>query len=289
MFSYKPKVNILTTGRTKNIKPGKKIRFVSIAILLFLFNLSCEEIVASKESSGNQAGYCLTFDDYFVPQWGTIKDILKDNDVNATFFITRIFLLSEHDIETIHELKEQGNEIGCHSWNHLNAIAFLQNHSIQEYINAEVTPAIQYMKKLNLSPTSFAYPSGFHTDSLDAELLKYFQILRSVTDTQRQPLTKNVEDIDEVYFNFDKSRVVSGLGIDNNFKISIDQIAKAMQRCKDRNEVIVFYAHCPVDSVTGVYQINKQFLKDVITLAKSFGLKSYRISDLVAKSPLTIF
>lgn len=242
--------------------------------------LSCDSNSLVMPVSKRTPGYCLTFDDHYIKQWESIKSLLDSNNVHATFFITTLSELSANEINIIHDLQGSGNEIGCHSLRHLNAIEFLKTHPIKEYIDAEITPAMKIFSDLGIYPTSFAFPQGLTTDSLNAEMLKHYKMLRTVAEQQRYGFVDKVDTVESIFYKFRGERIMAGLGIDKNFKISIEQIKEAFNRAKNQNEVVVFYAHCPVDSVTAAYQTEKKYLRELIIAAKTEGLKSYLFSDL---------
>ncbi len=248
--------------------------------LLTLGCLSCDNSVIEMPVPNRVPGYCLTFDDHYITQWGSIKSLLDSNNVHATFFITNPSELSIEEIKILDELQKSGNEIGCHSLRHLNAIEYLKNHSVQEYIDAEIMPALKIFSNYGIYPTSFAFPQGLTADSLNAVMLTHFKILRTVAEQQRYGFVDKVDTIESIFYKFAGERVIAGLGIDKNFNISIEQIRGAFNRTMNKNEIVIFYAHCPVEKVTAAYQTEKNYLRELIKAAKSLGLKSYKLSDL---------
>jgi peptidoglycan/xylan/chitin deacetylase (PgdA/CDA1 family) len=259
----------------------KKSLPIIILIIITVEFMSCNSGVLESPIPEHSAGYCLTFDDNYVVQWGSIKTLLDSNKVNATFFITDVSRLNTQQLEIVHNLQESGNEIACHSLRHLNAVECLKYLSIQEYISVEIQPALDNFYSINIFPTAFAYPYGYTNDSLNTNLLKYFKILRTVADEQRYKQVDSVETIESVFDKFNQKKVVAGLGIDKSFGINLEMIKRAFVRAKKRNEIIIFYAHCPVDIAYSTTQIEKKYLRKLIKLAKSMDLKSYRFSELV--------
>ncbi len=254
----------------------------SLSLLFIFISISficCNDNSTSPENI-NKAGFCLTFDDTYINDWNSIIPILDSNNVKATFFLTQLYKVSENEIILLRKFKEKGHEIGCHGWHHLNAMDFLENNLLTDYINKEISPAINFMDSCGFHPTAFSYPYGYNCDSLDKSLLKSFSLLRDVTDEQRKPLEKNIEDIEEIYYKFDDEKVISSLGIDANFNISLDMIEAGFKRVVEKNEVIVFYSHCPIKKCNSTYQIEYQYLRDVFKLAEKYKLKSYTFTEL---------
>ncbi|PID62588.1 MAG: hypothetical protein CR986_01040 [Ignavibacteriae bacterium] len=254
-----------------------KLKIISF-LLFLIFIYSCENPTEVKEK--RIAGFCLTFDDNYIENWKKIIPILDSNNIKATFFITQIRAISQKEKEIIKLLKSKGNEIAVHGYRHIDANKFLESHTIKEYIEIEIIPSINFLNKLDITPTSFAYPNGFNNDSLDSALLNIFKILRDVTDEQRKPLEKNIEEINEIYVSANNNKITAALGIDKNFKISLEMIEKGFKRASAKNEVIVFYAHNPVKTVTAPYQIKIDYIKKIISLAKKYDLTNHTISEL---------
>ena len=260
----------------------KSLKYLCFCIVTIVC-LSCNGSVLDSPVPKSVAGYCLTFDDRYVTQWGSIKTLLDSNNVHATFFITDVSKLTSKEIDIVHSLQDYGNEIGCHSLKHLDALEYLTKHSVQEYIDSEVRPAVENFYKINIFPTAFSYPYGSTTDSLNASVLNYFRMLRTIAEEQRTGQVDNVETVESVFDKFNEKRIIAALDIDFRFKISLAMIQQALYRAKNRNEIVIFYAHCPVDKVysASAYQVEKSFLRELFKMANEMGMKNYRFSELV--------
>ncbi len=256
----------------------KKIS-ITLIVFLSLFLQNCDLFLTNKPKS-DKGGICLTFDDTYATQWYKTCLFLKQNNIKATFFVSYIHTLSHEEIKNLQKIDSLGFEIGCHGWNHINSVDYLKNHSLNEYYEAEILPAISFMEDINLKPDAFAYPGGVHNDTLDQFLLQYFDILRGVTLEQVRALTKNVEEIDEIFIKRKKQNVVDGLGIDVQYQISEEMLNGALNRASEEKEILVLYAHCPVDSNAQHYQINKSYLENLILKCKELDLKSYLTSEI---------
>lgn len=275
-LSFINKIPLKTFIKKVKIRP----LMISSIIILFLTFHRCTEVLIDN-SLEPKAGFCLTFDDDYIEDWYSINDMLLLNNVKATFFVSEIYNLSSDQIELLTELKTSGHEIGSHGWNHTNAVEYLNNHTLEEYYRYEIQPAIEYMEGIGLKPESFAYPFGRSSDSLDKFLFQYFNILRHVTVEQLQLSSKEVDEIDEIYYKFNGTRYAAGLGIDVNYKISQKMLKKVLIRAKTNDEVVVLFSHRPVDSSPQPYETNKTYLDSLLKLANELNLKSYRFSELL--------
>lgn len=184
-------------------------------------------------------------------------------------------------MQALKNLYDSGNEIGCHTLNHANASTYFPKKTLSEYLEKEIKPVFEQLISIDIVPTTFAFPNGYTNDSLNTELLKYFKVLRIISEEQRKGYVAKVSNINDIFYKFDNNRLLTALGIDYNFKIDIELIREGFQRAKTNNEVIIFYAHRPVNVVWADYQIEKNFLGKVLILAKEMGLKNYKFSELI--------
>ncbi len=79
------------------------------------------------------------------------------------------------------ELQDCGHEIGLRGHRHVNARFFLENKSIEDYIEDEIMPAMNVFENYNITVKSFAYPNGANVSDLDVELSNIFPVLRNTT------------------------------------------------------------------------------------------------------------
>lgn len=250
-------------------------------VLVFLFLIGCNNQSKQNNSQTNnfQPGYVLTFDDDYVVEWQNITKLFEEYDATATFFVSNFQKLDSNQIQILQELQKEGYEIGFHSSTHKDALLFLDNHTMEEYLNQEILSSLKLMKENKLNPITFAYPYGSNDEETDNELLKYFVMLRDVYEAQKHFYLFNDLDDEDFYFS-GYERVISGLCIDSNFKISIEDVKQCFNNCLNENKIIVFYAHRPVITNAGDYEINTNYLKSALKLAKKMKLKSYRFEDL---------
>lgn len=257
----------------------KLTKIVVAIVILFLFS-ECGDVV--KPISEKKCGYAIAFDDTYIEEWGEIRTLLKKYNTKATFFISAYHTVSRADKLILDSLKLDGHQIACHSVNHINVLDYLKKKNIGDYINREIIPEINLMKHDGINPTAFAYPYGLNNAKTDSALFTYFDILRDVAEVQRHIANvTRIDTIESIYFKFDKTRVIAGLGIDENFGITITEIENGFKRAIKNREVIVFYSHKPTKKTTGNYQISYEYLENILFLAKSMEVRSLTFNELV--------
>ena len=241
----------------------KKAIFISLTLILF----SC----SSLQKKG---GIIFTFDDQYIQSWVANRDLFKKYDVKATFFISRPQLLDSSQVRDLKILQSDGHEIGCHGVNHLNAMEFVG--PAVRYYKEEVEPAISKLNDLGFRIVSFAYPFGPAPDSVDSFLLKHVKYLRKATWNKNNT---TIDTYDNIYARPDSFNVVSSMGIDGNYSITVENLQAGISRAQKNNEILVLHAHLP-DTSGLDYTTNPKYLEQVFELCKKDKIKSYRIEDL---------
>ncbi len=144
--------------------------------------------VTEGQPGGSIAGIALTFDDNSVDQWYAIRGLLQQYNAHATFFVSQPGNLDGSQLDKLRTLQADGHEIGYHGYAHLDAAAYIQTHSIQQYIDNEITPGVSLMQNAGLNPAHFAYPYGSESGPLTSALAAYFGHVRGTHSTVYSPL-----------------------------------------------------------------------------------------------------
>ena len=234
----------------------------------------------AKTEWNSRAGIALTFDDRSVDQWYEIRDLLKKYNAHATFFVTLCGGdLDQDQINKLRELAADGNEIGFHGTNHIDAALYLQNHSIQDYLDYEIHPGLNQMTNAGFDVVDFAYPSGSDDKNLNVELQKYFLHIRG---TAYSDIDDPLKDVDGVYYHYGShQKIIHGIGIDDNsYGNSLNDIYHGIARAKKENTILIFYAHMPVKNITGDYQISYNRLEKILMNTSENNLTFYKISEI---------
>lgn len=227
-----------------------------------------------------EPGIMLTFDDKEIKDWYSVRDVFNKYHAKVTFFITRPYLLTEEELDMMNKLKEDGHEFGSHGYDHKNAIDFLKTNSLDDYINEEVSPSIQLMTEKGFAPTSFSYPFGARTKELDKALLKYFLILRATVATTSGVRIKN---LNKVYFSQkNRSKIINGVGIDDSYGNTLDEIIEGMDRAKKNSEVLILYSHAIREKPyhDEKYVLSSNILEAILKYAAENNLRFYTASEV---------
>jgi Predicted xylanase/chitin deacetylase len=241
----------------------KKALFISLTLILF----SCSSLQ-------KRGGIIFTFDDQYIQSWVANRDLFKKYDMKATFFIYRPQLLDSGLVRDLKILQNDGHEIGCHGVNHINAMDY--TGPAVNYYKEEVEPAISKLNDMGFRIVSFAYPYGPAPDSVDSFLLKHVKYLRKATWNKNNT---TIDTYDNIYARPDSFNIVSSMGIDCNYNITIENLQTGISRAQKNNEILVLHAHW-LDTTGLDYTTNPAYLEQVFKLCKKDKIRSYRIEDL---------
>jgi PKD repeat protein len=229
-------------------------------------------ITVTGTSPGSHSGIALTFDDAYVDDWYAIRDILNNNNVHATFFVAEFENLDQDKINKLKTLQADGNEIAFHGMYHTDAVEYLANHTIQQYLDYEIIPGINIMKNAGFNPVDFAYPYGHDDPSATLAMEGYFKHIRG---------TYYAWD-DTVEYQYGSNQpFIYGIGIDDiTYGFTINDIYNGISKAKTENKILILYGHDPVVSNPGMYQTSHDQLEKIIAKGKENNMTFYRISDI---------
>jgi peptidoglycan/xylan/chitin deacetylase (PgdA/CDA1 family) len=237
---------------------------IKICLLTIFLFCNCQK---KKEA------IAFTFDDSSIDEWYSYRDLFKEYDIRATFFITRPHLLDSNQINKLKILESDGHEIASHAYHHKHATGF---QIPEDYINQEIKPALQKLQELGFNVTSFAYPFGTSTPELDSVLLNYFKTVRKATYNY---LDTTIDQYPEIYANSSNYRIVNAMGIDYNYAISPENFETGIQRALKNNEILIVYAHY-IDSSNRDYTIHPEYLEKLFLICKKSYAKTVTMSEM---------
>lgn len=260
----------------------RKLPFLLVAFGLIALLNGCR-----PASTNHQAGIALSFDDRFISEWYQLRPVFKQYNAHVTFYITQFDSLSPIEIAQLKTLQQEGHEIGCHGAIHTNSVEYVRDHSMPEYLNVEIYPALRSMKQHGFRPTSFAHPGGTHNAAIDRELLHHFSLLRDVALIQRTifgiTLRWTIHLMPGIYHHFDGQRTVDALLFDEGAGLGMTDLRAAMNKAKDDGTALMLFGHKPYQrSVSaGGYGFLIPRLDSILAESNRLGLKTYTMSELV--------
>jgi peptidoglycan/xylan/chitin deacetylase (PgdA/CDA1 family)/tellurite resistance-related uncharacterized protein len=244
---------------------------IYIVFCLFLICLLITPVLAA-ESTSSHAGIALTFDDDSVDAWYAIRPILLSYDAHATFFVSGFAYLNQEEIDKLLTLQSDGNEIAFHGYNHEDAVEYLQDHSLNDYMNNEIIRGINLMKSNGFNPVDFAFPYGSDDPGATEAMKPYFLHMR---DTY-------YDWDDTIYYEYgSNSSYIAGIGIDDNtYGNTMTDIYNGILKAKQDDRILIFYCHKPVATNPGEYETSYDRLEKILQYVSDHEMKTYSIKEL---------
>lgn len=267
---YKFHNMLVFIGLTKSIYMNFKLQIKMRKLVLYFVLI----VLSSCNFNQKKGGVSFTFDDQNIEEWVNYADLFDEYEIKATFFITRPHLLDAKQIEGLKYLSSKGHEIACHGMNHISANGFVD--STDKYLNVEILPALGILDSLGFDIQSFAYPFGHAPKEMNDALLAQFSYLRGATWNMADT---TLYFYNEIFANAENFQVINSMGIDFNYKISLESIKKGLIRAAKNNEVLIFHAH-KIDTTKMDYTVDPEYLEEVFKLCRSEKAQSVRIMDL---------
>ncbi|MFK7778502.1 MAG: polysaccharide deacetylase family protein [Gimesia sp.] len=239
--------------------------------------------VPAKKVMQIQSGVVFTFDDRFIDQWVKQIPLFKRYDAKVTFFVDHFHTLKPTKIEGLRKLKAAGHTIGCHGAKHRKAVDYVKKMGMENYLKAEIYPAVKLMSDAGLKPTAFAYPSSSRNAEIDQALLKTFRHLRGGTGMSPNQRMRDLKTIFVSVDEISKTGCLIGTGIDYTGTEKrpdyLVQIKDAMDHAKKRGEIVIFYAHNISDNGPG-HHLPPKALEEILAHARHIGLPTLTYDDL---------
>lgn len=253
-----------------------KHRIFLLCVGLFLIT-ACELVdnFCDSEYIGPGA-IVLTFDDKHISDWYKADSIFSIYNWKATFCVTDYGRITELEKQKLLELHSNGHEIAHHGYKHFNALEYLSDHTIEEYVLNEITPSLDLMQADGIDVTSFVYPGGVRSDELDSVLYNYFSLLRGTTYGQKRPKKQ------ECFLKQGKEKLlVNGLGIDNHYEhYNMDYYYSLIDYASKNGLAIIFYGHQIKDDNNASYVTSYQTIENICNYAQEKSMQFLTLHEL---------
>jgi PKD repeat protein len=230
--------------------------------------------VTEDQPGGSHTGIALTFDDNYIDQWYTLRPLLQKYNAHATFFVAGFGNLDESQIEELRTLQADGNEIAFHGTHHTEAASYLQNHTVQQYLDYEIIPGLNLMKNAGFNPVDYAWPGGADAPAAVPALEGYFGHLR---DTY-------YDWDDSIYYTEGSHQpLIVGIGIDDityDQSMNINNIYNGISTAKNEDKILILYGHKPVTNVTALYETSYDRIDKILHYASANNMKTFTVSEI---------
>jgi hypothetical protein len=252
-----------------------QFKFVFLFFTLILFSTCKKDNVLYLG-----AGIVLTIDKP-PDTWNYLRTYLKRNNAKFTFYIENYPFLADSTTRIMKDFLADGHEMAHHSLTHVHADKYAARYGVDRYINDEILPVTEAMKKDGFNPVTFAYPHGDCTKELDAALLGKFKNLRKIVAPY---LNKTLSEMDLIYLQKGNVKLFFGAGIDVRYKVSEAEVMQALEKAKNSRQTISLYCHFlsengePFEGSNS--HVSEDLIRKIVEKANALGLKYYTAKDL---------
>ena len=244
----------------------------AVVFVILTLSLATFSFTASNEGCNEYStiGVSISFDDIKnIDDWKTMMPLLDEYDVKATFYIDNYDHLDEDEIDFLFELQSEGHEIGAHGMSHQDYGIHLENGGTDmTYWLEEVEPGVRLMESDGFVVTSFDYPRGVKSPSIDNLLLENFTALRGVNGYFEQTEPWLAECSDRAVYNAQTLAKDS----DNYWMIKYN-----MRSISDDHQAMLFYGHGIGE---GEKDVTLETLEDIFMHAQKHELDWITISEI---------
>ncbi|MFF8914791.1 polysaccharide deacetylase family protein [Streptomyces sp. NPDC015032] len=226
----------------------------------------------------------LTFDDRHVREWAAAAPLFRLYDARVTFFICEPDRLDRDDVRLLRRLADDGHTIGCHGMRHERAPEFIAAHGAGAYLDREVVPALESLRRLGFPSRSFAYPCSARDAGTDRLLLALFERLRGGVSADRRTDPSLTAELRVPAGDIAARRVLLGCSVDSGrgtvtYGDDLAGVVTALRRTADDGGVTTLYAHCVADAHEANH-VTPARLEKLLALADGMSLPSVGFDEL---------
>lgn len=217
------------------------------------FNIDVTTTLNDITKSDEKKAY-LTFDDGPTTKaTGKILDVLKEEDVKATFFVVGKHVKENPDL--VKREYDEGHYIANHGYNHNNKLLYKNMESFKNEVistDLEISKAIEVE---NYCSHIFRFPNGF---------------MSHIYTSQKKDALKVLESLDYIYVDW------NCLNRDSERKYSNSQLINNLKKTAKNKGTLIILMHDTAD-VNKTYNV----LKDSISYLKTQGYEFRNFYDFV--------
>ncbi|MFJ1624736.1 polysaccharide deacetylase family protein [Streptomyces sp. NPDC088190] len=195
----------------------------------------------------------LTFDDRHVRAWAAAAPLFTSYGARVTFFVCEPDRLDRDEVRLLRRLADDGHTIGCHGLRHEQAPEFVAAHGAGAYLDREVVPALDGLRRLGFPARAFAYPCSARDENTDRLLLTLFERLRGGVPVGRRADPSLAAELHVPARELADRRVLLGCSVDSGrgslaYGDDMGGVEAALRRTAEHGGVTTLYAHCVADA-----------------------------------------
>ena len=201
--------------------------------------------VKFKVGKPSRGALCLTFDDRHFANWQRARAVFKKHGAHATFFVYGAIDASA--AAAMRALRADGHSLGLHGFTHARAAGLLEKLGVEGYRAAEIAPQLDAAHAQGLAIRNWGYPMSQRNAATDAVLGRDFARMRTGCCWRKGKLADDpMKAHDELFvpmLEAPRRTLFFGTPVPSCAAGWLEDVTGALERARDRDEVLVLYAH----------------------------------------------
>ncbi|MGW0962760.1 polysaccharide deacetylase family protein [Streptomyces gelaticus] len=238
----------------------------------------------ARPDNGADRALLLTFDDRHVREWAAAAPLFTSYGARVTFFVCEPDRLDRDEVRLLRRLADDGHTIGCHGLRHERATDFVAAHGAGAYLDREVVPALDGLRRHGFASRSFAYPCSARDEGTDRLLLTLFDRLRGGVPADRRADPALAAELHVPACDISSRRVLLGCSVDSGrgtvaYGDDLTGVEAALRRTDEHGGATTLYAHCVADAHEANH-VTPARLEKLLALADGMSLPCVGFDEL---------
>ena len=181
-------------------------------------------------------------------------------------------------------LQAEGHSLGLHGLTHAAATKLMDRIGEKGYLEQEIRPQIDAVRKARLDVCNWAYPMSARSDRTDAALGSCFRRLRTGCVWRKEIKDHPLSSYDEVFLPLataEARKLIPSAAFPSAFPEWKSDVIGALERVRERNELVCIYAHDIRDAAkASSNDITVGQLEFVLSAAAKLGVSAMGFDEL---------
>ena len=240
--------------------------------------------VKFKVGKPSRGALCLTFDDRNFANWQRARPIFRKHGAHATFFVCGA--IDAPALAAMRALRADGHSLGLHGQTHARATDLFKRLGEAGYFAAEVAPQLDAAHAHGIEIRNWGYPMSTRNERTDAALRRHFTRMRTGCCWRKGDLAANpMKKHDELFVPAAEActrEILYGTPVPSCAEGWLADVSGALERARDRDEVLVLYAHdiTPDDAKKDPHNITLGQLEAILARAAELNLPVIGFDEL---------
>jgi len=233
---------------------------------------------------------CLTFDDGRFDDWRAAQPLFARYGAHATYYASGA--LGDRALDAMRSLSACGHTVGLHGVCHANAPTGMPRSAVNAWVEKEVRPQVEAVRRAKIPVFTFAYPNNRHSSEIDGILAAEFgfthfragaQVKYAFKGDVTPETVQRFDTVDAAFLPVEWAfwkRSMNGIGIGSVYCYSRENVFRALRRAAERNEIVTFFSHTIKPGNTDWVGARTEWIAEMLAEADRLGMAVVGFDDL---------